>query len=660
MVLGAVLLLSHPVTLLGAEDTTGAQEAATSSSSSGEEPQVTGTEQPGTVGSELPEGTGGDAGSEQHGTSEGTEQETPAVPEGEDVAGPTEIPVVEPGQEETASEEAADPEGPAAADATSQEEEQVVPKLGITVTGSGTVTLSWTDGEEALQKQEFAGGREYDPMQIKAGTRIAAEVKAKEGCVFSGWKTVPEDLEIKDGEFVMPSEDLLIEAVFKTAGEGESLSADGASEEAQEENKDKPEKTNEELISEQNIEALPVPERDFRFWHVDRDIAFAANSARIREDIQKDAKVVGKLKKGGAVFILEKVDLEWYYVESGQVRGFMHKDDVTDEDREKELLRFYALKAQKLAAEKMQAQTITDLFTMAEATVEPADNKAYLYRKCTSGPVVVEKEFALAKEDGAVILERPYEGARVCGRMSGGSLAYILTELETVRPLTAEPVAPAEGDAEANTAEAEENSGHGDDSGDPEVNGMQQWYYVESGDVRGFVSRSSLMTGDDVDSRIEEAGGDAVFAVSSQEIAPEDNEATYYTFTSIKEGIPLNPVRDALIKSAEQCLGHPYVWGGTSLLEGCDCSGFVQSLYAMYGYSIPRVAEDQSMFGRQIPIENAQPGDLIFFARDGYVYHVALYVGDDQTIEAYGTAVGIIRNGVDHVNGVWATRVIDD
>ena len=119
-------------------------------------------------------------------------------------------------------------------------------------------------------------------------------------------------------------------------------------------------------------------------------------------------------------------------------------------------------------------------------------------------------------------------------------------------------------------------------------------------------------------------------------------------------------MRECIIKSAEQCLGHPYVWGGTSLLNGCDCSGFVQGLYAAYGYTIPRVAENQAEYGRQIPVDNAIPGDLIFFAKDGYVYHVALYVGNDQTIEAFGAAQGIIRNRVDHANAVWATRVIQD
>ena len=104
-------------------------------------------------------------------------------------------------------------------------------------------------------------------------------------------------------------------------------------------------------------------------------------------------------------------------------------------------------------------------------------------------------------------------------------------------------------------------------------------------------------------------------------------------------------------------LGNPYVWGGTSLTNGADCSGFVQSVYAHFGYSIPRVACYQAEYGKQIPVEYAQPGDLVFYAEDGYVYHVAMYVGDGMTVQAMGTEYGIVNSPVG--NAVWATSIID-
>ena len=85
--------------------------------------------------------------------------------------------------------------------------------------------------------------------------------------------------------------------------------------------------------------------------------------------------------------------------------------------------------------------------------------------------------------------------------------------------------------------------------------------------------------------------------------------------------------REAIVNFALQFVGNPYVWGGTSLTNGCDCSGFVMSVYANFGYSLPRVADAQSVYGMQIPVSSAQPGDLIFYARNGYVYHVSMYIG---------------------------------
>ncbi len=79
-----------------------------------------------------------------------------------------------------------------------------------------------------------------------------------------------------------------------------------------------------------------------------------------------------------------------------------------------------------------------------------------------------------------------------------------------------------------------------------------------------------------------------------------------------------------------------------------------------YGYSLPRVAEDQSQYGTKIPVEDAQPGDLIFYAKEGYVYHVVMYAGDGRTIEAASTKLGIIEGKVNTKNAVWATRILKD
>lgn len=85
-----------------------------------------------------------------------------------------------------------------------------------------------------------------------------------------------------------------------------------------------------------------------------------------------------------------------------------------------------------------------------------------------------------------------------------------------------------------------------------------------------------------------------------------------------------------------QFVGNPYVPGGTSLTNGADCSGFTQSVYRVYGYSIPRNSSSQRSAGREVSYEEAQPGDLICYAG-----HVAIYLGNGRIVHASSVKTGI-------------------
>lgn len=87
---------------------------------------------------------------------------------------------------------------------------------------------------------------------------------------------------------------------------------------------------------------------------------------------------------------------------------------------------------------------------------------------------------------------------------------------------------------------------------------------------------------------------------------------------------------------ALQFVGNPYVWGGTSLTQGADCSGFVQSVYRHFGVSLPRTSAEQSKFGKKVEFEDLQPGDLVFYAG-----HVVMSIGDGRIVHASSAKEGI-------------------
>ncbi|MFR7477097.1 NlpC/P60 family protein [Frisingicoccus sp.] len=92
----------------------------------------------------------------------------------------------------------------------------------------------------------------------------------------------------------------------------------------------------------------------------------------------------------------------------------------------------------------------------------------------------------------------------------------------------------------------------------------------------------------------------------------------------------------SVVDYATQFVGNPYVWGGTSLTNGADCSGFVQSVYKNFGVELPRTSYEQQTAGQEVSYSEAQPGDLICYGG-----HVAIYMGDGKIVHASNAKDGI-------------------
>lgn len=114
-----------------------------------------------------------------------------------------------------------------------------------------------------------------------------------------------------------------------------------------------------------------------------------------------------------------------------------------------------------------------------------------------------------------------------------------------------------------------------------------------------------------------------------------------------------------LVAYAMKFLGNKYVWGGTSLTNGTDCSGFTMRIYEHFGYKIPRVSRSQAAFTKTVKASDVKVGDLFFYGNNGYISHVAMYIGNGQIIHASNHRDGIKISNAYYRKPIKIGRVIN-
>ncbi|WP_286153877.1 C40 family peptidase [Sporofaciens musculi] len=173
-----------------------------------------------------------------------------------------------------------------------------------------------------------------------------------------------------------------------------------------------------------------------------------------------------------------------------------------------------------------------------------------------------------------------------------------------------------------------------------------EWTKVESGEVTGYVYSEYIIIGNSAEQKAQEMVQDSendspeevfTYAESKEEeearIAAEAAEAAA---RAQEEAAAKAGTGQAIVDYACQFIGNPYVWGGTSLTNGADCSGFVQSVFAHFGISLPRTTWDMENVGTPVSYDQAIPGDIIL-----YNGHVGIYMGNGQIVNAINSSRGI-------------------
>lgn len=405
----------------------------------------------------------------------------------------------------------------------------------------------------------------------------------------------------------------------------------------------------------------------------------------IRKEANTDSDIVGKIYNNCAATILETVEGEggkWYRIQSGTVNGFI-KAQYFITGAEAETLaqsigrEFVTINTESLRLREepnLTSNTLT-LLSQGARYVVKADAGEFFQVEIDSDLVgYVSKDYCRAEVefDQAVSLEEEAAKKEEEARRKQEADAAIAALQQVILV-----EAKQEGTDSSNTSgQAAARPGEGQliIEANPEVSGSQagsgqsgtEQDSKPAADVKSGSSQPESGAGTDSGSNPPQAAviqgaapgsGSGSSASGSQAPGSQSQSGSKPSGSSqdgkqsasvvLAGGGPgsaavTSATRTAIVAYAKQFLGNPYVYGGTSLTNGADCSGFTQSIFKNFGIEIGRSSRDQAANGKEIPISDVQPGDLLFYGSGSYINHVALYIGGGQVIHSSNERTGIL------------------
>ena len=410
----------------------------------------------------------------------------------------------------------------------------------------------------------------------------------------------------------------------------------------------------------------------------------------IRETPSLDGKIIGKLSGDAGCEILE-TDGEWSHITSGGVDGYINNQYLLTGDEAKS-------KAKELV--KLRAIVTTDnLNIRKEPALDPNHvigqallNERYVVLGQQDGWIQIEegyisadyaevkyalnegrkmdlKAMAINQYDNLVISKvnnylnvraEPKSDGKIIGKMTSKAAGEILESLDgwykiksgpITGYITADPQYTATGQEakdiamQTATLRAVINTDVLNVRTEPNTD-AKIWTQIVKDERYPVLAQLDGWVQIELDSVDEEDGSEGDKAY----ISTRDNnvEVRY----ALNEAIKFSPAEEAanaaasrrskVVNYALQFVGNPYVWGGTSLTKGADCSGFTMQVMKQFGVSLPHYSGAQAKMGKPVKSSEMRPGDLIFYANSGgTVNHVAMYIGNGQIVHAASKKSGI-------------------
>ena len=421
-------------------------------------------------------------------------------------------------------------------------------------------------------------------------------------------------------------------------------------------------------------------------------IAQVSGYLNIRETPDTGGTIIGKLMEGSGCEILDTTeDGGWHHISSGGFEGYVSSQYILTGEEAKAAARENVKKRAIVTADKLNIRT--------EPVIDPsnvkgaaAQNERYEVIGEAVGWVQISEGYVSAdyvevkyclnearKLDMRTMAVNQYDNILVSKVDSYLNVRSSPTQSEDMRNVIGKLPSRAAGDIIGTSEDG-------------------QWYKIKSGNIVGYVSANPehIATGQEAkDLAMQEATLMAVVKVdglrvrtepsteskiwtqlSSEEKYPvlqqldgwvqieldtaEDADNAYLSTRdnnvevryALPEAIKFSPLeekankelsrRTQIVNYALQFVGNPYVWGGTSLTKGADCSGFTMKVLEHFGIYLPHYSGSQAKMGRSVSSSEMRPGDLIFYANSGgTINHVAMYIGNGQIVHAASRRSGI-------------------
>lgn len=367
-------------------------------------------------------------------------------------------------------------------------------------------------------------------------------------------------------------------------------------------------------------------------------VSQVSDYVNIREQATTNSKIVGKIYNNCAATILETVEGEggsWYRIQSGSVNGFI-KSQYFITGQEAETLaqsigrEFVTVSVDNLRLREepnLTSNVLTMVSSGSRYVVQGDEGDFYkvevdadLIGYIAKSYCKVEVEF-----DQAVSLEEERQKLEEEAQRKRDAQTAIANLEQTIKVEENKdviiPANPAQSDDSAITSAPSTNTAQNSQAQSPSSG-------QNSSDSKSAASAPGKTNSSNSSSQIGSSGPSSG-TVSSPVAGPGSSAAV------------VSATRTAIVAYAKQFLGNPYVYGGTSLTNGADCSGFTQSVFAHFGITTGRSSRDQAAQGKEISMSAIQPGDLLFYASGSYINHVAIYIGDGKIIHSSNPTTGI-------------------